>query len=101
MQTVAADGEPFPMASLLLTLDDEVQYRCAGYVQAEIERFAEGVDDDAGSRDGDSTDESDEEKDGDAAPVKGKKGKDGKGKKATKDGVIGMPVLSSQSCSLC
>lgn len=28
---------------LALKLDDEVQYRCAGYVEAEIERFAEEV----------------------------------------------------------
>jgi len=29
-----------------LTLDDEMQYRCAGYIQAEIERFAELLEDD-------------------------------------------------------
>ena len=27
-------------------MDDEVQYRCAGYIQAEIERYAEFLDDD-------------------------------------------------------
>ena len=26
-------------------MDDEVQYRCAGYIQAEIERYAEFLDD--------------------------------------------------------
>jgi cohesin complex subunit SA-1/2 len=35
------DGNPLPIAKLALTLDDEVQYRCAGYIQAEIERYAE------------------------------------------------------------
>ncbi|KAF5348797.1 hypothetical protein D9756_009780 [Leucocoprinus leucothites] len=30
-----------------LTLDDETQYRCAGYIQAEIERFAELLEEDA------------------------------------------------------
>ena len=35
------DGNPIPIASLALTLDDEIQYRCAGYIQAEIERYAE------------------------------------------------------------
>ena len=38
---VDPDGNPIPIASLALTLDDEVQYRCAGYIQAEIERYAE------------------------------------------------------------
>ena len=40
-----ADGGVLPMASLALTLDDEVQYRCAGFIQAEIERYAEENDD--------------------------------------------------------
>lgn len=40
------DGNPIPIASLALTLDDEVQYRCAGYIQAEIERYAEFLGDD-------------------------------------------------------
>jgi len=35
------DGNPLPIAKLALTLDDEVQYQCAGYIQAEIERYAE------------------------------------------------------------
>ena len=39
--TVDPDGKPLPIASLALTLDDEVQYRCAGYIQAEIEKYAE------------------------------------------------------------
>jgi cohesin complex subunit SA-1/2 len=40
-QPTAADGSPLPTASFALKLDDEVQYRCAGYVQAEIERYIE------------------------------------------------------------
>ena len=43
-QAIAADGSPLPTASLSLTLPDEVQYRCAGYLQAEIERYAEEID---------------------------------------------------------
>lgn len=39
------DGIPLPTATLALTLDDETQYRCAGYIQAEIERYAELLDD--------------------------------------------------------
>ncbi|PFH50849.1 hypothetical protein AMATHDRAFT_3582 [Amanita thiersii Skay4041] len=37
------DEESFPTNQLPLTLDDETQYRCAGYMQAEIERYAELV----------------------------------------------------------
>jgi cohesin complex subunit SA-1/2 len=40
-QTTAEDGSARSTAVLGLTLDDEAQYRCAGYIQAEIERFAE------------------------------------------------------------
>ncbi|KAF7439987.1 hypothetical protein PC9H_000324 [Pleurotus ostreatus] len=39
--TVDAEGLPLPTASLPLTLEDEIQYRCAGFVQAEIERYAD------------------------------------------------------------
>ncbi|KAF9559794.1 hypothetical protein CPC08DRAFT_666116 [Agrocybe pediades] len=42
--TVTPDGNPLPTASIALTLNDEVQYRCAGYIQAEIERYADGLD---------------------------------------------------------
>jgi len=41
----AQNGNPHPTASLSLTLDDEVQYRCAGFIQAEIERYADFLDD--------------------------------------------------------
>ena len=40
------DGESEPeqaASSLVLTMSDEVQYRCAGFVQAEIERYAEDL----------------------------------------------------------
>lgn len=30
-----------------MTLDDETQHRCAGYLQAEVERFVELLEDDA------------------------------------------------------
>lgn len=44
-QTVSADGVPLPSAAVALTMEDEVQYRCAGYIQAEMERYAEIVGD--------------------------------------------------------
>ncbi|TFK53082.1 hypothetical protein OE88DRAFT_1718118 [Heliocybe sulcata] len=43
VQTVAPDGTNLPTASLSLALDDEAQYRCAGFIQAEIERYSEEV----------------------------------------------------------
>ncbi len=44
-----ADGSTLPTASLALTLSEEVQARCAGFVQAEIERYAEELQDSAES----------------------------------------------------
>ncbi|KAF8153202.1 hypothetical protein B0H34DRAFT_800432 [Crassisporium funariophilum] len=41
----SASGAPLATASLKLKMDDEVQYRCAGYIQAEIERYADFLDD--------------------------------------------------------
>jgi cohesin complex subunit SA-1/2 len=76
----AVDG-PIPSTSLVLTLDDEVQYRCAGYIQAEIERYAEDVD--GGKRDTVDSDDgrsSDDDEETENEPEKGKKGA-GKGKK--------------------
>ncbi|TRM66853.1 hypothetical protein BD626DRAFT_627323 [Schizophyllum amplum] len=40
-QTRAADGAVLPLATIPVTLDDEVQYRCAGFIQAEVEQYAE------------------------------------------------------------
>ena len=80
------DGTRLPTAALPLSLDDEVQYRCAGFVQAEIERYAEEIAEpseedpersDEGSGDDDEQSEPEE-------PTKGKKGRLGKGKAAAK-----------------
>ncbi|TFK29563.1 hypothetical protein FA15DRAFT_632012 [Coprinopsis marcescibilis] len=38
------DGSPSPLSTVGLLLDDEIQYRCAGYIQAEIERYADHLD---------------------------------------------------------
>lgn len=86
---------PSPISAMrALTLDDEVQYRCAGFVQAEIERFAEELaenaqgDDQGQAADDDEDDESqhsDSEED-EPAPSKKKKGtKAKKGKKGAKE----------------
>lgn len=91
-QTIAADGGPLPTASLALTLDDEVQYRCAGFVQAEIERYAEELDVDSATAAREESDEGEttDEESQDNEPASSKKGKDDKGKKSRKDSVSGM-----------
>jgi cohesin complex subunit SA-1/2 len=82
-ETVGPDGASFPIASLALSLDDEVQYRCAGFIQAEIERYAEQLDESTASHDkGSNVDESSQSED-DGAPLA--KAKKGRGKKPTKD----------------
>ncbi|THH30478.1 hypothetical protein EUX98_g3693 [Antrodiella citrinella] len=74
---------PLPTSTIALSFTDEVQYRCAGFVQAEIERYAEELEELAP----DAEDESDEEESdlsdsGDEDAPKRKKRKKGKGKKA-------------------
>lgn len=63
---------------LKLTLDEQVQWRCAGFMQAEIEKFAEEKLDLTASQQTDGSDDEDEDDDEDA-PKKKKKG--GKKKK--------------------
>ncbi|KAK2460025.1 hypothetical protein APHAL10511_007948 [Amanita phalloides] len=43
INAVDQEGAPLATAMIPLTLDDEIQYRCAGFMQAEIERYAELV----------------------------------------------------------
>ncbi|KAJ3840935.1 hypothetical protein F5878DRAFT_43352 [Lentinula raphanica] len=40
----AQDNAEDMLPSLALAMDDEVQWRCAGYVQAEVERYADALD---------------------------------------------------------
>lgn len=62
-------------------MSDEVQYRCAGFVQAEIERFAEELEVDPPNRDEENDDGSDSGSDtASEAPEKKKRPKKGKGK---------------------
>ncbi|KAF8062324.1 hypothetical protein FPV67DRAFT_1508040 [Lyophyllum atratum] len=75
------DGDPLPTATVSISLDDEVQYRCAGYIQAEIERYAETLDvadaEDEQEQKGSGDESGDEEPaiDADGKPVKAGKGK--------------------------
>ena len=64
-----ANASSLALGSLALPMEDEVQYRCAGYIQAEIERYAEEIEEDEEDDDEESSGtESDEE-----TPKKAKK----------------------------
>ena len=69
---------------MALSLDDEIQYRCAGYVQAEIERYAEFLEgQEEGEEDGDGSAGSSDEEGGGGQKV-GNKEKEKKVKKVKK-----------------
>ena len=80
-QSVAPDGSPLPTAALALTLEEETQYRCAGFMQAEIERYAEDLEELSAPED-DSADGASQD-DAEGRPKKGNNGngnnKKGKG----------------------
>lgn len=57
------DGSTSPLAAISLSLDDEMQYRCAGYIQAEIERYSDFLADNDGSAGSDDAEKSDKESD--------------------------------------
>lgn len=73
-----------PTARMPLTLDEEVQYRCAEFIQAEIERYAEDTEE-LSPPPSDASDNSDTEKesDGDRRP----KHKGDKSKHSTQNGL--------------
>ncbi len=80
-QSIAPDGSPLPTAFLALTLEDETQYRCAGFVQAEIERYAEELDElSPPSEEGSDENDSDGQETENEAQPKAKKSKKAKGK---------------------
>jgi cohesin complex subunit SA-1/2 len=96
-RTIAPDGRLLPTASLALTLDDEVQYRCAGFIQAEIEQFSEDAGDEPPAA---NTSDEGLTSEGDLADVdepKRGKSKPTKRKKAAKGGATGDgPFLPSR-----
>ncbi|KAI1786918.1 hypothetical protein LXA43DRAFT_975514 [Ganoderma leucocontextum] len=83
-EITAPDGSRLATAALPLSLDDEVQYRCAGFVQAEIERYSEEITEEhpEDHRSSEEEDDEGEEPEPEEQP-KGKKGR-GKGKAAVK-----------------
>lgn len=96
-ETVGPDGSSFPTASLALHLDDEVQYRCAGFIQAEIERYVEELGEPTLAENGNDEESSDSEQDT-AAPAKSRP--KARGKKSSKDHALGGYSHSeSHSCT--
>jgi hypothetical protein len=87
-------------------MDDEVQYRCAGYIQAEIERYADEIDDGAAvaegeKQDGDSHSSDDENENEEKEAPQGKgKGKAQKAKKGGRDVDNGEPGFMTWSLSV-
>ncbi|KAJ6481707.1 hypothetical protein C8R45DRAFT_1150698 [Mycena sanguinolenta] len=76
-----------PAHKMAAPLDDEAQFRCAGYVQAEIERYAETLvepDTEEQDEDNDEEKENDSGEEGSDAGDEGKKKDKGKGKAAPK-----------------
>lgn len=87
-----SEVEDPPRTLLSLTLDEEVQIRCAALVQAEIERFTEEVAErDEADRSGDEGASGDD----DVAPRKGTRRRNAKALNGTKD--IGAAVLAGTS----
>jgi len=70
IQAAAADRQDLPMETLAIHLDDEVQYRCAGFIQATIEQYTELLEDDRPQDQSDKDDSSEDEE-----PTKPTKGK--------------------------
>ncbi|KAF5323111.1 hypothetical protein D9611_009237 [Ephemerocybe angulata] len=84
-QPTLPDGSLSPLAAISISFDDETQYRCAGYIQAEIERYSDFLADNDGSakslEEGDKSEDeesnaenADEDENG-AGPSKKRKGK--------------------------
>ncbi|KAI0772878.1 hypothetical protein BD413DRAFT_622407 [Trametes elegans] len=95
-ETTAPDGTRLPTAALPLSLDDEVQYRCAGFVQAEIERYAEELAEDTPEEEHNSDEESDGNE-GQSEPEEQPKGKKGRVDKAKAAAKAASPVLRVES----
>lgn len=84
-ESVAPNGSQLPTAQLALSLDDGEQHLCAGFVQTEIERYAEELEEAAPPREDESEDEDSgvDHTDDEATKAKGKK--KGKGKQSKQD----------------
>ena len=98
-QSTAPDGSALPTAALALTLDDEQQYRCAGFIQAEIERYSEELEDlSIPDEDESEANESDEPAE-DEGPSKPKKNNKKKAKQPAKIEPTGKIEIGHDSVS--
>ncbi|OAX37862.1 hypothetical protein K503DRAFT_742134 [Rhizopogon vinicolor AM-OR11-026] len=83
-RTTTPDGRVLPTAALPLELDDEVQYRCAGFIQAAIEQYAEVLEEGVVPEEEEPHSESGESSGEENIPAKGTK----KGKAKAKSPVV-------------
>ena len=84
---VQAEEQPGPASAtsmLSLVLDDEVQYRCAGFVQAEIERYADELAENNQAENDNENSSSEFSEDEDQVITKGKRGRPRKSKKSAR-----------------
>ncbi|KIJ16482.1 hypothetical protein PAXINDRAFT_113645 [Paxillus involutus ATCC 200175] len=81
-QATAPDGQALPTAPLALQLDEEVQHRCAGFIQASIEQYAELLED--GSAAQEEQNESDHDDSSEEEPAPAVKNPKGTGKSTSK-----------------
>ncbi|KAF9232626.1 hypothetical protein BU15DRAFT_90603 [Melanogaster broomeanus] len=103
-QATSPDGHALPTEALALQLDEEVQHRCAGFIQASIEQYAELLEDGSvAQEEQEDSDRDDSSEEDEPAPTakdpKGKgKGK-GKGKSNSKAKAKSPPERSmSKNC---
>lgn len=83
-ETTTANGNQLPTAQIALSLSEEDQHRFAGFVQTEIERYAEELEEAAPPREEESEDEdSGVDQTEDEGKAKGKR--KGKGKQTKQD----------------
>ena len=80
-------------------MDDEVQYRCAGYIQAEIDRYAEFLDDNAEEDDNQKSDAEELSEDGNEEGTSTIKKKEVKAKKTAprREGQISFSLLTFEN----
>lgn len=75
-RATSPSGDPLPTEPLSLRLEEEVQQRCAGFIQSSIEQYAELLEDGSRVRDEEPESEYDNSEDEEPAPTaKGGKGK--------------------------
>ncbi|KAJ7595027.1 hypothetical protein C8J56DRAFT_1013025 [Mycena floridula] len=56
------DGSPTPLSTVPLVMDDEIQYRCAGFIQAEVEQYIDTIDPSDGRSEDEGSDDDVEKK---------------------------------------